>query len=64
MTHDFSSVPVSHIEDTTLVVADTESFAVFDRWIDEQLTDLVARWIHMAAPKAHRPEFLLERFGH
>jgi hypothetical protein len=64
MSHDFSSIPSSRNGDTTLVIAETESFVAFDRWIDEQLSDLVARWIHMAAPNANRPELLRERFAH
>ena len=63
MTHDFSSTPASRKEDTTFVVAETESFVAFDQWIDEQLSQLVAQWIHMAAPNANRPDCLRERFG-
>jgi hypothetical protein len=64
MSHDFSSIPASRNDDTALVIAETESFVAFDRWIDEQLSDLVTRWIHMAAPNANRPALLRERFGH
>jgi hypothetical protein len=39
---------------TTLVVAETRSFAAFDQWMDLQLDLLVARWIHTAAPNAER----------
>jgi hypothetical protein len=31
-----------------------ESFAAFDRWMDEKLDELVAAWIHTAAPNASR----------
>ena len=43
----------SENEDVELFVeAGTESFETFDRWMDDQLGNLVARWAHMAAPNA------------
>ena len=45
---------------TTMVVAETESFAAFDQRMTEALEQLVARWAHAAAPNAHRA-FLTER---
>ena len=38
--------------DELFVEAGTESFETFDRWMDDQLSNLVARWVHMAAPNA------------
>jgi hypothetical protein len=55
MTHDSSTTPVSSKTDTMLIVAEWQSFVAFDRSIDNQLEQLVARWIHMAAPNASRP---------
>ncbi len=37
-----------------LVVEGSQSFDVFDQWMDSQLEQLVARWIHTAAPNASR----------
>lgn len=55
MTHDSSTSPVSSKTDTMLIVAESRSFVAFDRAIDNQLEQLVARWIHTAAPNASRP---------
>lgn len=57
MTHDFLPSPASENPATDNNGADQiqknlESFATFDRWMDEQLNELVARWIHTAAPNA------------
>ena len=63
MTHDFSSNSTAREDEASLVVAESPSFAAFDQWIDEQLAQLVARWVHLAAPNADRAEFLSERFS-
>ena len=42
-------------EESTLVVAESKCFAEFDQWMDEHLEQLVAQWIHTAAPNASRP---------
>ena len=34
------------------VVTQTEAFEEFDRWMDDALAGLVARWIHTASPRA------------
>jgi hypothetical protein len=54
---------VSHDDEATLVVVESESFATFDRWMDVQLSELVERWAHMASPKAQRSQFFAHRFG-
>jgi hypothetical protein len=53
MTHDLSD-KTSPKEDVARVAEALKSFAEFDRWIDDQLEMLVARWIHTAAPNANR----------
>ena len=63
MAHDFSSPSASHQEDTTLVVAESKSFAAFEQSMDEQLARLVALWIHTAAPNANRLDRPQNRFG-
>jgi hypothetical protein len=64
MTHDSSTTPVSSKADGMLIVAESKSFAAFDRGIDDQLKQLVARWIHTAAPNATRPSAsALKKFG-
>jgi hypothetical protein len=55
MAHNASSIPASRIEDQALIIAESKSFELFDQWMDAQLADLVARWIHTAAPNASRP---------
>jgi hypothetical protein len=37
------------------------SFRRFDRWMDEQLALLVAKWAHAAAPSASKPRPPLRR---
>jgi len=59
MTHEFLPSPASENPAADSKCADQiqknlESFATFDRWMDEQLDELVARWIHTAAPNAER----------
>ncbi len=64
MTHGLSTIPVSHKADLTLVVVESQSFAAFDRAMDDQLAKLVAKWIHTAAPNASRPsEAARKKFG-
>ena len=64
MTHEFSQRPVvSNDESTTLLVAETETFVAFDLWMDAQLEQLVAQWIHTAAPNASRLAVMSNRFG-
>jgi hypothetical protein len=54
---------VSHDDEATLVLVESEPFAAFDRWMDEQLSQLVAKWAHMASPRAQRSQFPGNRFG-
>ena len=59
MTHEFlptpaTENPASAKKDTDQIQRNLESFVTFDRWMDEQLDELVARWIHTAAPNAER----------
>ncbi len=59
MTHEFlpspaSKNPASENKDADQIQKNLESFATFDRWMDEQLDELVARWIHTASPNAER----------
>ena len=51
MTNESLSQPVGDLE-TTLVVTESKSFTAFDEWMDAQLDQLVAQWIHTAAPNA------------
>ena len=62
MTKDFLASLESRDRDT-LVVAESKSFVAFDQWMDEQLVNLVAKWIHTAAPNANRFELMRQRFG-
>jgi hypothetical protein len=63
MAHNFPSDSASLKPDAVLVVAELKSFAAFDRSMDEQLAQLVALWIHTAAPNASRGEQVRRRFG-
>ncbi len=64
MNHDFSyHSSASRNVDATIVVAETQSFVAFDQWMDAQLDQLVAQWIHTAAPNASRPDRIGLRFG-
>lgn len=38
----------------TMVLVESKPFVDFDQWMDEQLDELVARWVHAAAPNAAR----------
>jgi hypothetical protein len=49
-----------HEEDVPLKVS-YGSFVRFDYWVDEQLTKLVRRWAHRAAPNAQRGRLGRER---
>jgi hypothetical protein len=31
-----------------------KAYRRFSRWMDQQLEELVTRWAHLAAPRAHR----------
>ena len=50
-----SSEPV---EPDDVRLAEPQTLAEFDTWMDDQLESLVARWIHMAAPNASRAAIL------
>lgn len=68
MTHEFlptpaSENPASASKDADQIQKNLESFATFDRWMDEQLDELVARWIHTAAPNAERASLKVGRFS-
>ena len=64
MNHDFSNhSSTARNVDATIVVAESKSFVAFDQWMDAQLDQLVARWIHTAAPNASRPDRVGRRFG-
>jgi len=41
--------------------AEEQALADFGRWLDGELEQLVARWIHLAAPNASRRERSLRR---
>ena len=57
MSQDISSTSASEKENTTLAAVETLEFVEFGQWIDTQLEQLVARWIHTAAPNAKRCQF-------
>jgi hypothetical protein len=61
MTHDFLSDKASRKEDTARVAKALKSFAAFDHWMDGQLENLVAQWIHAAAPNAGRVSRIARR---
>jgi hypothetical protein len=65
MAHDGKPFVVSAAlhEDPKMVVAENESFAAFDLRMDQQLEELVALWIHTAAPNASRPGRTRQDFG-
>jgi hypothetical protein len=44
----------NHEENDVPVRVAFESYAQFDRWLDDELEKLVARWAHTAAPNAFR----------
>jgi hypothetical protein len=41
-----------------------EAFVRFDAWIDERLTALESRWVHVAAPAATRPRRIAGSTSH
>ncbi|HVA47201.1 MAG TPA: hypothetical protein VNH11_12605 [Pirellulales bacterium] len=45
-----------HDDRLGLPVADQTVYVPFAAWLDEQLEELVTRWIHLAAPNASRRE--------
>ena len=63
MAHNSSSDSALPKEDAARVAAESKSFAAFERSIDEQLAQLVAQWIHTAAPNAFRTDRLQRRLG-
>lgn len=63
MMNEFLPESASDNGDTALVVAESKTFVAFDQWMDEQLDQLVARWIHTAAPNATRFDRLQKRFA-
>ena len=48
-------------EDVAMVLAESPSYQEFDQWMDLALEELVARWIHCAAPNANRLSLAGER---
>jgi len=52
MTHESIPSPKPVKRETIQILEQSESYALFDRWIDEQLEQLVAKWIHRAAPNS------------
>ncbi len=54
MAHESLPSSTSSKADTNQILKELESYAAFERWMDEQLEILVARWIHRAAPNAQR----------
>ena len=54
MVHDFLPSPPSRKRDAAQIAQEFRSFAAFDRWMDDQLDRLVAKWMHAAAPSASR----------
>ncbi len=64
MTHKTPLTPLaSRRDEATLVAPRSVSFLAFDQWMDSQLTQLVADWIHTAAPNAQRQERISHRFS-
>ncbi len=57
MTHEFLPSQASESKNADQIQKNLESFATFDLWMDKQLDELVARWIHTAAPNAERASF-------
>ena len=53
-----------HVLDEPALVLMTPSFIEFDDWMDAALAQLVQRWVHTAAPNAHRPQIGRARMGH
>ena len=45
-----------------VVLVESAPFLAFDRWMDKQLSKLVDRWAHMAAPRSQQFESVSARF--
>jgi hypothetical protein len=54
MKYDFVPSRPSRKRDAARILKELQSFAAFDRWMDEQLDKLVAQWSHAAAPNSNR----------
>jgi hypothetical protein len=55
MTNDTPRDPLTtQTDEPTMVLVESKPFVDFDQWMDEQLDELVARWVHTAAPNAAR----------
>jgi hypothetical protein len=54
MTNDTPLNPLTAQVEPTMVLVESKPFVDFDQWMDEQLDELVARWLHAAAPNAAR----------
>jgi hypothetical protein len=54
MMYDFVPSRPSHKRDAARILKELQSFAAFDRWMDEQLDKLEMRWSRAAAPNSHR----------
>lgn len=50
-----------HDEQFGIPVADASVYAPFGAWFDVELEQLVAQWLHLAAPNANRREQALRR---
>ena len=65
MTHNSPLKPLaSRSNEPNVVLVESKSFVAFDRSMDVQLAQLVARWAHMAAPRAQQAERIQRRFSH
>ena len=60
----FPSDPHESAAPDALVQFESAAFQKFDQWMDQELAQLVDRWIATAAPNANRPQFDRARFGH
>ncbi len=57
MTNDSPLKPLTSRDDEpTMVIVESQGFVHFDQWMDGQLDELVARWVHTAAPNASRAQ--------
>jgi hypothetical protein len=54
---------IASLDEALVVAVESESFAVFDAWIDADLARLESRWGHMASPRAKRASVWLHRDG-
>ena len=53
--NDFQANVTIYDDPQSLVVEESQSFVDFELWMDSQLEQLVARWVHTAAPNASLP---------